>query len=218
LPLSAALPSALQASDAGDGILRVRPRAHGNIALNRLRSALAGHEFEIVLSRGVGKPSAIKARAFEEWQSFEHALIGGQLFPLIEARAVDARWFQSFDQLARASVSGRLHELAAINRDDGFEFVRSFAPDLIVSIRFGQIFRPPLIALPRLGIINLHSGILPDYRGILATFWAMLHGETEIGCTLHYVTDAGIDTGHPRLGGTAPLWISELPHTRRRQP
>src|SRR5262249_55264885 len=55
--------------------------------------------------------------------------------------------------------------------------------------------RPPLIALPRFGILNLHSGTLPEYRGVLATFWAMLEGANEIGCTLHYVSDGTIDTG-----------------------
>lgn len=166
-----------------------------NLALNRLLPALDGHEFDIVLSRQVGRSSAPKARAIEEWQGFEKALTEEQLFPLIEQRGIDRPWFQSFAQLAQGSVSGRLHEFAAINRDDGLRFVRDFQPDLIVSIRFGQIFKPPLTGIPRFGILNLHSGILPDYRGILATFWAMLHGETDIGCTLHYVVDPGIDTG-----------------------
>jgi methionyl-tRNA formyltransferase len=44
-------------------------------------------------------------------------------------------------------------------------------------------------------VLNLHSGILPGYRGILATFRAMLSQATEFGCTLHYIRDAGIDTG-----------------------
>ena len=52
-----------------------------------------------------------------------------------------------------------------------------------------------MIAIPPLGVINLHSGILPDYRGVMATFWAMLDGQPEIGTTLHRITDRGIDTG-----------------------
>jgi methionyl-tRNA formyltransferase len=75
----------------------------------------------------------------------------------------------------------------------------------MVSIRFGQIFQPPMISVPRSGILNLHSGILPDYRGVLATFWAMLEDADQIGCTLHRINDNGIDTG-PIVGirGTAP--------------
>lgn len=83
-----------------------------------------------------------------------------------------------------------------INSDEAFADLKNFAPDLMISIRFGQIFRrSDLIALPRFGIINLHSGILPNYRGILASFWAILAGEKKLGMTLHYIVDSGIDTG-----------------------
>ena len=52
-----------------------------------------------------------------------------------------------------------------------------------------------MIAIPRFGILNLHSGILPQYRGVMATFWAMLNSDKHIGCTLHYIIDGTIDTG-----------------------
>ena len=83
-----------------------------------------------------------------------------------------------------------------INSNEAFEDLKKFAPDLMLSIRYGQIFkRPELISLPRFGIINLHSGMLPKYRGIMASFWAVLHGEENIGMTLHYIVDSTIDTG-----------------------
>lgn len=44
-------------------------------------------------------------------------------------------------------------------------------------------------------MINLHSGLLPDYKGVMATFWAMLNEEHFIGTTLHYIQDYSIDTG-----------------------
>ena len=77
---------------------------------------------------------------------------------------------------------------------------QNWTPDLIISIRFGQIFHEPIISLPKFGIINLHSGILPHYRGIMATFWAMLDNQkqqnkNQIGCTLHQINDRSIDTG-----------------------
>lgn len=54
---------------------------------------------------------------------------------------------------------------------------------------------PPLLQQGRLGIINLHGGLSPEYRGADCTFWALYNGEPEkVGCTLHYI-DAGIDTG-----------------------
>jgi len=168
-----------------------------NIALNRLQHALESHIVDIVLSKGIGKKSSPKAPAIEQWQQLEHRLIENGLFPLLETSgpASSQNRFQSFNQLAQTTAGKTIREFSNINEGDGLAYVRQFNPDLIISIRFGQIFKPPVIDIPRFGIINLHSGVLPDYRGILATFWAMLNDETHIGCTLHYVTDNTIDTG-----------------------
>ncbi len=86
-------------------------------------------------------------------------------------------------------------ELPAPNSDEGLATLTGCEPDLIVSIRYRRILKDDAIATSRLGVLNLHSGILPDYRGVMATFWAMLAGEDEIGTTLHRITDAGIDAG-----------------------
>ena len=82
-----------------------------------------------------------------------------------------------------------------INSIDAVSDIAEFLPDLIISIRFGQILQQPLINIPEFGVLNLHSGILPAYRGIMPTFWAILNGENEIGMTLHYINNAKIDAG-----------------------
>jgi methionyl-tRNA formyltransferase len=164
-----------------------------NLALNLLRPALAGHSFEIVLSLGIGKKGAPHAPEIEEWGRLEHRIVECGLFAALDAQAVQD-CFQTFARIAQKSESGFVQTFANINID-GLDPMRRFAPDVIVSIRFGQIFKPPLIALPRLGILNLHSGLLPEYRGVLATFWAMLQDAPHIGCTLHRVSDGTIDTG-----------------------
>ena len=83
--------------------------------------------------------------------------------------------------------------------------MQSFQPDLMVSIRFGSILQPPAIKVPSLGVINLHSGLLPDYRGVMATFWSMLHQRSDYGYTLHHIVDDGIDTGPVIERQTLPL-------------
>lgn len=166
-----------------------------NLALNLLWEKLEGHAIDIVLSNGIGKKSSPKPPEIVEWQQLEHRLIEQGLFPLLESGKV-TRGFRSFNQLAQTTVSKTIREFVDINQGEGLAYVRHFHPDAIVSIRFGQIFKPPVIAIPRFGILNLHSGILPEYRGILATFWAMLNDETQVGCTLHYVADGTIDTGN----------------------
>lgn len=82
-----------------------------------------------------------------------------------------------------------------INDTKFIEFLKErIKPDLIVSISFSQILKKEVLDIPALGCINIHSGRLPDYRGMLPTFWAMVNGEKEIGVTIHYINEK-IDEG-----------------------
>jgi len=98
-----------------------------------------------------------------------------------------------------ANVLRSATEMPAPNSPAGLQDLADCDPDLIVSIRYRRILREQAIAIPSKGVLNLHSGILPDYRGVMATFWAMLNEEPEIGATLHWIVDSGIDTG-PEIG------------------
>jgi len=92
-----------------------------------------------------------------------------------------------------------------INQPDGITKVKAYAPDLILSIRFGKILQQPIIDIPKLGVINLHSGLLPAYQGVMATFWTMLNGEQNIGSCLHYISDKKIDSGEIIQQATIPI-------------
>lgn len=70
--------------------------------------------------------------------------------------------------------------------------LRDLDPDLFVCAGAG-ILRPALLAIPRLGTVNAHMGLLPHYRGMNVAEWAAFNGDA-IGVTAHLV-DAGIDTG-----------------------
>jgi methionyl-tRNA formyltransferase len=87
-----------------------------------------------------------------------------------------------------------VREVPHINHPEVVELARELKPDLICV--FGtSLIRGDLLKEGRLGIINLHGGLSPEYRGADCTFWALYNGEPEkVGCTLHYI-DAGIDTG-----------------------
>jgi methionyl-tRNA formyltransferase len=67
-------------------------------------------------------------------------------------------------------------------------------PDLIVSAGFPWIIPDDVIALPRLGTINMHGGLLPEGRGPNSYGWALRKGDAELGVTIHRV-DSGLDTG-----------------------
>ena len=75
-------------------------------------------------------------------------------------------------------------------------------PELMISIRYGKILRSKALSIPDLGVLNLHSGKLPDYRGVMATFRAMLAQEQELFSTLHWIDDDTIDTGRVISVGT----------------
>jgi len=77
------------------------------------------------------------------------------------------------------------------------EFIDSIAqqkPHLLVVIAFGRILPETLLALPRLGAINVHASLLPKYRGPAPIQWAVINGEKETGvCT--QLMEKELDTG-----------------------
>ena len=79
-------------------------------------------------------------------------------------------------------------------RVDGVDDLRSLQPDLCVTAAFGQILSQEILDIPKLGTINVHSSLLPKYRGSAPINWAIIQGETVTGVTT-MLTDKGLDTG-----------------------
>lgn len=77
--------------------------------------------------------------------------------------------------------------------DDCIEAVRVLQPDLGVIVGT-HILRPSIFSLPRLGSINLHTGMVPQYRGAAPAFWEMYNGEQRVGVTVHRVAEK-VDAG-----------------------
>jgi methionyl-tRNA formyltransferase len=72
--------------------------------------------------------------------------------------------------------------------------LENIAPDAIVVVAYGSIIPPWMLALPRLGCINLHASLLPKYRGAAPIQWAVAMGETVTGDTT-MLLEEGLDTG-----------------------
>ena len=81
-----------------------------------------------------------------------------------------------------------------INSSEFIETTKLYNLDLFVSMSFNQIFKTPILNVPKFGVINCHAGKLPFYRGRNILNWALINDEKEFGITVHYV-DEGIDTG-----------------------
>jgi methionyl-tRNA formyltransferase len=72
--------------------------------------------------------------------------------------------------------------------------LEAIAPDAIVVVAYGRIIPPWMLALPRLGCINLHASLLPKYRGAAPIQWAVAMGESVTGNTT-MLLEEGLDTG-----------------------
>jgi len=80
-------------------------------------------------------------------------------------------------------------------RDEKFiAELRALRPDLIIVVAYGQILPPAILNLPRHGCLNVHTSLLPKYRGAAPIQWAIANGDTETGVTIMKL-DAGLDTG-----------------------
>jgi len=81
-----------------------------------------------------------------------------------------------------------------INHPESVSSIKKYDPDLLISILGNQIFKEPIINLAPKGCLNLHTALLPKYRGLMPTFWVMKNDEEYTGVSVFFV-DKGIDSG-----------------------
>lgn len=84
------------------------------------------------------------------------------------------------------------------------EQLEALTPDLFAVVAFGSILSPELLRVPRLGSINLHGSLLPDYRGASPVQRALWDGRAYTGVTTLWM-DEGVDTGDMILQRFAPI-------------
>lgn len=76
--------------------------------------------------------------------------------------------------------------------------LRSQAADVFVVVAYGQLLSPEILAMPRLGCVNSHGSLLPQYRGAAPIQWGLFHGDSTAGITT-MLMDKGMDTGNMLL-------------------
>ena len=87
---------------------------------------------------------------------------------------------------------------------EGRAALESWRPDLLIVVAYGLILPPEVLALPRLGCINIHASLLPRWRGAAPIQRALLAGDALTGVTFMRM-DAGLDTGPILLQRTVPI-------------
>ncbi len=106
-------------------------------------------------------------------------------------------WFESVADLA-AAQGWPVQKPVDANSPALLQAVQTASADFIFSFYYRQMLSPEILGSARRGAFNMHGSLLPHYRGCAPVNWAILHGETQIGATLHEMTarpDAGAIIG-----------------------
>ncbi len=75
------------------------------------------------------------------------------------------------------------------NNAELIDKLKALAPDVIVVVAYGKILPKELLQIPRLGCMNVHSSLLPKYRGAAPINWAIINGEKETGVTTMFINE-----------------------------
>jgi methionyl-tRNA formyltransferase len=87
-----------------------------------------------------------------------------------------------------------LYNVSNINDIKSIEILKSYNPDVIISVASPQIFKNEILNLSKY-VINIHAALLPRYRGMMPSFWVLAKGETATGVTVHHISNK-IDQGN----------------------
>ena len=94
-----------------------------------------------------------------------------------------------------ATQSGiQVIETESVNNSSYVQKIEQLRPDVLISVAAPEVFKKPLLNTPSLKCINIHSGKLPIYRGMMPNFWQLLHGEDFATITIHEMAEE-LDAG-----------------------
>lgn len=99
-----------------------------------------------------------------------------------------------------------------INDEASLAQLRAWKADLIISTNFSHYIGQRVCKLASHGTWNLHKSLLPHYRGMAPSFYALLNGEKQVGATLHKVVQ-GFDTGDILCQVEVPISHEDSVHT-----
>lgn len=106
------------------------------------------------------------------------------------------------------SVGLPVFQPAKMRDGEALRILEKLSPELIVVAAYGKILPTDILSLPQLGCINVHSSLLPRYRGAAPINWAILNGEDETGVTIQVMAE-GVDTGDILAYAKTPIDINE---------
>src|SRR5579871_137989 len=97
-------------------------------------------------------------------------------------------------KIVAAKLGLSIQQPAKIREAWAIEALRAVGPDLIVVVAYGQILPKAVLEIPQFGCVNVHTSLLPRWRGAAPIQCAILHGDAETGVSTMYM-DEHMDTG-----------------------
>ena len=101
---------------------------------------------------------------------------------------------KSVKKILRANGIKIIELIGDINSDQNVQIIKNEQPDLLISILGNQIFKKQIFDLAPKGCLNLHTALLPKYRGLMPSFWVLKNNEKKTGVSV-FLVDKGIDSG-----------------------
>lgn len=159
----------------------------------------SGHEIKIIIVPPIYKNTTKVDVALRYAKTFgikEAAILA---YKVIYYKAMDyfmgrsENRFYSLQSVFKRYGIPYLYELD-VNSPRNLDRLKEWDTELIISISCPQIFKKALIDLPSKGCLNLHGSLLPNYRGVMPSFWVLANNEKEAGITLFFVNEK-IDAG-----------------------
>lgn len=126
-------------------------------------------------------------------------------------RVLDSKTVYSPERLAQRHNIDYRH-VNDVNSEEYRSYAQSRAPDVLVSVAATQKFGSELLAIPEDRAINVHSSLLPEYRGVSPSFWSLLNNEEQTGITVHEMAEE-IDTGDCIRQEPVPIHDDDTLHT-----
>jgi methionyl-tRNA formyltransferase len=123
----------------------------------------------------------IAAQGLALWLSRAAPRMGGQLLKNLFTDRLDEK------KSAFEKAQKKFFVVKDLNAAESLEILRQENFDLILNARTRTFFRKKLLAIPRLGCINIHHGLLPDQRGLMCDFWSHLEN-LPAGFSIHQMT------------------------------
>jgi methionyl-tRNA formyltransferase len=162
-----------------------------NYFLSRLPSHSRVSACVLLAPSPFGKKETTSRKILKTYRVFGLRFFLNYGLRFVLSRLVPARNIRHI--LARHNITTTELE-KSINSKVAIEMIRHHQPDLLISIQANVIFKRPLIDLAPQGCLNVHTAMLPKYRGLMPTFWVMKNNEKVTGVSVFFI-DEGIDSG-----------------------